>query len=95
MKHSLTWRKSPDRINAARQVLDSQEMQAMLATMELDHPSKSPMPLKDGFEATYRIGFIDGFEHCLATLRNLGVSLPTDPVALKSTWGIDGQPSKQ
>lgn len=89
MINSIVWRKSSERVGAARQILDHPTTQSMLATMELDHPAKLASGAKDGFDATYRLGMIDGFERCLTMFRNLGAAPAPQPDAVLSTWGAD------
>lgn len=73
----------------AREILDHPNMAAMLAVLELDHPAKNRTPLKDGFDATYKLGQIDGFEQCLTMLRELGTPAPLPHQALVATWGVE------
>lgn len=91
MNNSVAWRSSPDRLQAARGILEKPEAAQMLATLELDHPAKTRVPVKDGFDATYRLGFIEGFEHCLVMLRSLGENLPVPRQHVQSTFGSEEQ----
>lgn len=94
MTHSLIWRKSSERVAQAHNILNTHEMAGMLAVLELDHPAKNRTALKDGFDATYRIGCVDGFEMCLSMLRELGKPAPLPMQHLEATWGSEDQ-SKQ
>lgn len=87
MTHSLTWRKSGERLKLAREVLDCAEMREMLAVLELDHPSKNIPTVNDGFGATEQLGIIRGYERCLSMLKNLGEPLPAPPEPIVATWG--------
>lgn len=87
MIHTLSWRKSGERLKLAREILDDPAMREMLAVLELDHPAKSKTVVHDGFGATYKLGEIDGFERCLAMLRSLGESPPPPPEPIIATWG--------
>lgn len=87
MTHSLTWRKSGERLKLAREILDCAEMREMLAVLELDHPSKNIPSVRDGFGATEQLGIIRGYERCLAMLKNLGEPLPAPPEPIVATWG--------
>lgn len=87
MIHSLNWRKSTDRTQLAREILEHPNMKAMLAVLELDHPAKNIPAVHDGFGATEQLGIIKGFQRCLDMLRNLGEASPPLPEPLVATWG--------
>lgn len=79
----------------AREILEHPNTSAMLAVLELDHPAKNGRSLRDGFDATYRIGQIDGFEQCLTMLRELGTPAPIPPGQIAATWGADEPEGKK
>lgn len=89
MNNSIAWRASIDRRAAASEILKSSTVTQMLATLDLDHPAKVRVPMKDGFDATYRVGFIEGYEHCLSLLRSLGDNPPAPPRTIPSTFGVE------
>lgn len=91
MTHTLSWRKSGERLKLAREILDTPEMREMLAVLELDHPSKNIPTVSDGFGATEQLGIIKGYERCLILLRSLGESLPAPPEPIVATWGPEQQ----
>ena len=79
----------------AQEILNHPNMLAMLATLELDHPAKvKRSPVRDGFDATYRCGQIEGFEECLSMLKNLGNPAPLPLEHIQATWGAEEEAKK-
>jgi hypothetical protein len=68
-------------------------MSAMLAILELDHPSKNIPAVHDGFGATEQLGIIKGYERCIRMLRDLGEPAPIPPEPIIPTWGVS-EPEK-
>jgi hypothetical protein len=93
MIHSLSWRKSTERVTMAREILSHPNMSAMLAVLELDHPSKNIPAVHDGFGATEQLGIIKGYERCIRMLRDLGEAAPIPPEAITTNWGVN-EPEK-
>lgn len=73
----------------AQEILTHPNMIGMLATLELDHPAKNKITLRDGFDATYKLGRIEGFEECLSMLRDLGKPAPLPLEHITATWGAE------
>jgi hypothetical protein len=95
MIHSIAWRRSPERVSIANQVINSRGMQDMLAVMELDHPSKNIPALRDGFGATEQLGIIRGYEMCLNQLKALATPAPIAPPEIPTTWGTENEPEEK
>lgn len=89
MIHSTSWRKSSERVVSAQEILNSSSMLEMLAVLELDHPARNRTALRDGFDATYKIGQVDGFQQCLDMLRDLGKPAPLPARQIEPTWGAE------
>ena len=89
MTHSIAWRKSSERVSMAREILGNPNMQAMLAILELDHPSKNIPAVHDGFGATEQLGILKGYERCLSMLKALGDPAPLPPQEIIPTWGAE------
>ena len=89
MINSIAWRKSSERVGMAQDMLSRPAMSAMLAVLELDHPSKNIPAVHDGFGATEQLGIIKGYERCLRMLRELGEPAPIAPKQIEATWGVD------
>lgn len=69
-------------------------MAAMLAILELDHPAKTIPRVHDGFDSTYVLGTIKGYEQCLTMLKQLGEQAPLPPTEIKATWGMEEPTTK-
>ena len=95
MIHSTAWRKSPERLSQAALVLGNPSTREMLAVLELDHPARARVAMKDGFDATLRVGLIDGFQLCLDMLRSLGEPLAAAPAEVRTTWGVPDEPTEK
>lgn len=87
MRNSIAWRSNSELVSAAAEILTNPVMSQMMATLELDHPARGPSQPKDGCDATYRVGLIDGFELCLRRLESLGKNLPQAQSPIESTFG--------
>lgn len=87
MRNSIAWRSNPELVSAAAEILADPVVSQMMATLELDHPARGPSQPKDGCDATYRVGLIDGFELCLRRFESLGKNLPQTQSPIESTFG--------
>lgn len=79
----------------AQEILRHPNTIGMIAVLELDHPSKNRTIMKDGFDSTYKLGTIDGFEMCLSMLKDLGNPAPLPLASITPTWGVEEAEAKK
>ena len=84
----LDWRKNPERLSMALDMLNQPTMHEMLAVMEAEHPAKQQRAVADGFGATRVLGQIEGFQEALNMLRSFAEPLPTQAEDVPTTWNV-------
>jgi hypothetical protein len=88
MRYCYNWRKQTDKLQAASKVLSDPDLQAMLATLELDHPSRQQFSVPDAIQGMKMLGMIEGYQRCLDLFRSLAT--PVQDLAqrdIESTFG--------
>lgn len=90
----LEWRQNPERRSLALDMLNQQTLREMLAVMELEHPGRVIMPLRDGFDATLAMGEARGFQMALNAFRSFAEPIPSAPASLPVTWGANEPETK-
>lgn len=77
MRYCYNWRKQTEKLQAAAKILSNPDLLEMLATLELDHPSRQPLSVPDGMQGMKMLGEIEGYQRCLDMLRSLGTPIQT------------------
>jgi len=85
----IDWRKNPERLSMALDMLNQPTLQEMLAVMESESPDKQQRPVADGFGATRVLGQIEGFREAMNMLRSFAEPLPSALDEVTTTWGVD------
>lgn len=85
----LDWRKNPERLSMALDMLNQPTLREMLAVMEAESPDKHQRAVADGFGATRVLGQIEGFREALNMLRSFAEPLPGPSEDIETTWGVD------
>lgn len=85
---TLEWRKDPELLALAAEVLSQPAVQQMLAVLDSDDPSNNPKAISDGAGAMYEIGLIYGYKGALTAFRNLREPLPKPPRDIEATYGV-------
>lgn len=91
----LEWRKNPERLSLAMDMLSQQTMREMLAVMDTEHPGRKMHGANDGFGATRALGRIEGFQEALEMIHSFAVPLPSPPESIPITWNAVKEQSEQ
>lgn len=89
------WRKNPERLSLALDMMNQQTMKEMLAVMEIEHPGRRHERVSDGFGATRVLGRIEGFQEALEMLRSFSQPIPKPHETIPVTWNAEPDSAQQ